>query len=554
MKATDLHLLELLDVDTDQGSIRFKDRRVLLWDADAFGSLRHELIESLGLELARPILKRFGFANGYRDALMTEKLLHWESDEEWWRACPSLQRHEGKVHPEVKHLKVDRGAHVFEMQVDWTYSYEAEQHLRVLGKADAPVCWTLAGVASGFASALMGEECIVVETECVAMGADCCKVVGKTRKAWAEKGDEVAGDYKAQPLASELSLRDRESRTEQHRQVRRERELAAQKKRSGANRPPDLVSRSAPMENVLTLCETVAGVDSPVLITGESGVGKERIARFIHEQSGHKESRFTVVHCGALPEAQLESELFGHLEGSFPGAHADKLGLLERPETGILYLDEVGAMSPALQVKLLRVLQDGEVWPVGSSAPRQVQVRVLASTNRDLEERVQQGQFRTDLLYRLNVITVDIPPLRTRPEDILPLARVYIQRSCERAGVKIKTLSAEAAEALTEHPWPGNVHELENAIDRAVILTAERSKIGREDLPAAIRSVSANVDNVHYDQVMSIAELERRYVLEVLNRYNGNRTRTAKALGIGANTLWRKLKTWGVPPARGEIL
>jgi DNA-binding NtrC family response regulator len=551
MKASDLHLLELLDIDTDQGSIRFKDRRMLLWDADAFGSLRHELIDSLGVELARPILKRFGFANGYRDALMTEQLLRWASDEEWWLTCPTLQRHEGKVQPDVKHLKVDREANVFEMQVDWTFSYEAEQHLRVLGRADAPVCWTLAGVASGFATALMGEECIVVETECAAMGAPGCKVVGKTRQAWATEGDRVAADYKAQPLASELSLLDRESRTEQHRQIRRERERAAQNKRPVAHRPSDLVARSAHMENVLTLCETVARVDSPVLITGESGVGKERIARFIHEQSEQKGSRFTIVHCGALPEAQLESELFGQLEASFPGAH-DKLGLLERPECGTLYLDEVGAMSPALQVKLLRVLQDGEVWPVGASAPRPVQVRVLASTNRDLEERVQQGQFRTDLLYRLNVITVDIPPLRTRREDILPLARFYIQRACERAGVTIKTLSAEAAQALAEHPWPDNVHELENAMDRAVILTAERSKIGREDLPPAIRSVSAKLRNVHYDQIMPIAELEKRYVLEVLDRYNGNRTKTAKALGIGANTLWRKLKGWGVPPARGD--
>lgn len=553
MKASDLHLLELLDVNTAEGSIRFKDRRMLLWDADAFGSLRHELLESLGIELARPILKRFGFANGYRDALMTEQLLHWDNDEEWWRACPSLQRHEGKVQPNVEHIRVDRVAKEFEMEVEWTYSYEAEQHLRVIGKSDSPVCWTLAGVASGFASALMGEECIVVETDCVAMGAPCCKVVGKTRRAWAEEGDTVAADYKAQPLASELALRDRESRTEQHRQARRERELAERKKRSGSNRPRELASRSTHMENVLTLCETVARVDSPVLITGESGVGKERIARFIHQESDHSESRFTIVDCGALPETTLESELFGHLAGSFAGANADKLGLLERPECGTLYLDEVGAMSPALQVKLLRVLQDGEVWPVGASEPRQVQVRVLASTNRDLEERVQQGQFRTDLLYRLNVITVDLPPLRARPEDILPMARTYIQMSCERAGVTIKTLTAEAAEALADHPWPGNVHELENAIDRAIILSGTRGKIEREDLPPAIRSVSANVSNVHYDQVMSIAELERRYVMEVLDRYNGNRTRTAKALGIGANTLWRKLKGWGVPPARGEI-
>lgn len=552
MKATDLHLLELLNINENEGSIRFKDRRMLLWDADAFGSLRRELIDLLSLEQAQAILKRFGFANGYRDALMTESLLHWDNDEEWWRACPILQSQEGKVQPTVKHLKVDRAAKIFEMEVVWNHSYEAEQHLRVLGKSDHPVCWTLAGVASGFATALMSEECIVVETQCVASGADCCKVVGKTRRAWAELGDDVAAHYKAEPLAEELLARDRESRTEGHRQARREREQA-ERKQVSKRRPKELVCVSPTMARVLTLCETVANVNSPALLTGESGVGKERIARYIHQQSAHNQGRFTVVDCSALQEAPLETQLFGHLAGSLPGVEGARLGLLERPECGTLYLQQISEMSPALQVKLLRVLQDGEVWPIGALEPRPVQVRVLASTNRDLEERAQQGQFRTDLLYRLSVVTIDVPALRARSEDILPLARLYMKTSCAQAGMPEKTLSAEAAEALTEHPWPGNVVELENAIDRAVILTAGRTKIAREDLPNAISSISEHVGNVHHDEVMPIAELERRYVLEVLERYNGNRTRTAKALGIGANTLWRKLKGWGVPPARGEM-
>ncbi len=553
MQARDLHLIELLDVNGDQGAIRFKDRRMLLWDADAFGSLRSELIETIGVDKARPILKRFGFANGYRDALTSEKLLQWESDEEWWRACPSLQRHEGKVRPTVKQVQVDRNSGTFQMEVEWNYSYEAEQHLRAVGPATEPMCWTLAGVASGFASALMSEECIVVETQCVAMGAPCCKVVGKTRRAWGEDGDNVAADYRAVPLANELKLRARESEREDQEQARRNDQKFRQRTRNKDQGSEEFSSRSKEMEQVFNLCETVARVASPALITGESGVGKKRLARFIHDKSVRQAAPFTVIHCGALPEAVLESELFGHNENTFMAGSERKIGLLQRNEGGTVYLDDVGAMSLALQVKLLRAIQDGEVWPVGAHEPQPITVRLLAATHRDLQARVSEGHFRTDLLYRLSVLQIDLPALRKRPDDILPLARICIRRSCERNDVGVKALSAEAAEALMEHPWPGNVHELENAMDRAVLLIGSRDKIQRDDLPPAIRSVSANLGRVQYEQVMSIAELERRYVMEVLGRYKGNRTRTAKALGIGANTLWRKLKGWGVPPARGEI-
>jgi DNA-binding NtrC family response regulator len=552
MKARDLHLLELLEVDGDEGALRFKDRRMLLWDADAFGALRAELIETLGSDQARPILKRFGFANGYRDALMTEKLIRWESDEEWWRACPSLQRHEGKVRPTVQRIEVDRSTGKFHMEVEWNYSYEAEQHLHAQGKSLEPVCWTLAGAASGFASALMNEECIIVETECVAMGAPCCRVVGKTRKEWAADGDRFAADYRALPLSNELQARARESLRQQE-VAKRNGQNGRPKKRASAEGSNGYATRSKEMERILNLCETVARVDSPALLGGETGVGKKRLARHIHQSSRRRDAPFTVIHCGALPEAVLEGELFGHDENSFHAASTGKVGLLQRPAAGTVYLDEIGAMSSALQVKLLRALQDGEVWPVGAHEPHPMTTRLLASSSRNLKAEAEEGNFRSDLLYRLSVLHVEIPALRNRPEDILPLARLCIQQSCVRNNASAKTLSAEAAEALVNHSWPGNVHELENAMDRAVLLTGAADKIEREELPPAIRSVSATLGRVQKEDVMPMAELERRYVIEVLERYEGNRTRTAKALGIGANTLWRKLKGWGVPPARGEI-
>ncbi|MEM9490351.1 MAG: sigma 54-interacting transcriptional regulator, partial [Myxococcota bacterium] len=338
MKAEDLHLLELLDLKPDKGSIQFKNRRMLLWDADAFGNLRHELIESLGLERARPVLRRFGFANGYRDALTTGELFNWDDDTQWWLSCPALQKHEGKVHPDPQHLFVDRENGLFEMEVIWHHSYEADQHLRVFGRSKMPVCWTLAGFASGFSTALMGEEVYVVERECAAMGGSRCRVVGKTRRAWAAVGESHDEEYQAQNLSAELEAREAELRRHRRTLRRRERELA--KLRGGDSKTRGgIIAKSRTMENVLDLAQTVAKVDTTVLIRGESGVGKELLARFVHDESPRGDGPFIAVNCGALPETLLESELFGHVKGSFTGADADKKGLFEAARGGTIFLD-----------------------------------------------------------------------------------------------------------------------------------------------------------------------------------------------------------------------
>ncbi len=549
LKAKDLHLLEFLDLDPDAGSIRFNNRRMLLWDADAFGSLRRELIESLGITQARGILRRFGFANGYRDARTTGEAFHWDNDTEWWLSCPALQKHEGKVQPIPQKLLVDRNAGRFEMEVVWNHSYEATQHRRVFGRADEPVCWTLVGFASGFSTALMGEEVYVVEEQCMALGDPHCRVVGKTKRAWGQRGDLLAAEYEARNLADELESREKELRNHRRALRRRERELERLRGDTTKSRG-GLIAKSREMDKVLDLVRTVARVDSTVLITGESGVGKELLARLIHDDSPRNTGPFVAVNCGALPETLLESELFGHVKGAFTGAHSDKTGLFEAAQGGTLFLDEVGETSAATQVKLLRVLQEKRVRAVGSTQEHPIDVRVVAATNRNLDKMVATQDFRSDLYYRLKVIEVEVPPLRARRDDILPLARSFVAIATKRMNSGPKYLDPDAVDTLTAYAWPGNVRELRNSVERAVILAGDRPKVCRGDLPPQVRNGPASVDSAIFTDVLPIADLERRYVMQVLDRFEGNRTHTAKALGIGANTLWRKLKSWGVPPAR----
>jgi two-component system response regulator HydG len=306
--------------------------------------------------------------------------------------------------------------------------------------------------------------------------------------------------------------------------------------------PGGIVARSAEMERVLDLVARVAPTDATVLIAGESGTGKEIIAKAIHHASARNRGPFVAVNCGALPEALLESELFGHVRGAFTGATAAKRGLLEEAHRGTLLLDEIGEMPPALQVKLLRVLQSGEVRPVGATQASTVDLRVLAATNRDLEHLVRQGTFREDLFYRLNVIALRVPPLRERRDDIAALAEHFLERFARRQG-RALTLARPALERLLSHAWPGNVRELENAMERTAIL-ARGDVVEPDDLPPAIASAAGMPAETPVAE--TLAEAERTHILQVLARHGGSHSRAADALGIGRTTLWRKLKDYGL--------
>jgi len=305
------------------------------------------------------------------------------------------------------------------------------------------------------------------------------------------------------------------------------------------------IGKSEKIKQVFALIDKVAETDSTILIYGESGTGKELIAREIHYKSKRAEGPFVSINCGALPETLLESELFGHVKGSFTGAVRDKEGLLAVAKRGTFFLDEVGETSPAIQVKLLRVLQEKETIPVGGVKPIKVDVRLIAATNADLERNVDEGVFRADLFYRLNVIPVRVPPLRHRKDDIPLLVDHFLKVYCQRTGKVPKTISSEAMDCLVRYEWPGNVRELENCIERAVILEEGRM-LSPEDLPQKIRFGSReHTSSVVSTCNMTLEELEKEYLLKVLDEVGWRKKKAAAILGINPSTLYRKLQRYG---------
>ena len=297
--------------------------------------------------------------------------------------------------------------------------------------------------------------------------------------------------------------------------------------------------------DVLRLAETVAPTESTVLIQGESGTGKEVIARYIHELSNRTDGSFLSINCGALPESLLESELFGHVKGSFTGALKDKSGLFAAAAKGTFFLDEIGETTPATQVKLLRVLQHREVIPVGATEAQPIDTRLVSATNRDLEEEIRRGGFRRDLYYRLNVIAIHLPPLRERPDDIPLLIGSFLERAGAARGEAPKQLSAAAHEAMVNYAWPGNVRELENALERAVILTTgEVIEVGA--LPDRVTAPEpAKLVDERPIRNPTLETIERAYIMWVLQSEAGNKTRAAETLGIDPSTLHRKLSRFG---------
>ncbi len=318
----------------------------------------------------------------------------------------------------------------------------------------------------------------------------------------------------------------------------------------------DMIGQSDEIRRVLNMVDRVSRTDATILIHGESGTGKELIARAIHDNSHRADGSFVSINCGALPESLLESELFGHVKGSFTGAIRDKDGLFKVANAGTFLLDEIGETSLAIQVKLLRVLQEREIIPVGGTKPLKVDVRIIAATNRDLEKEVALGNFRPDLFYRLNVIPIVLPPLRDRRDDIPLLADHFLRRYHADYNGNLKgSVSDEAMDALMNYSWPGNVRELENVIERAVILQEDENQITVSDLAEKIVDGGASDGATAVREMgITLEELEKRYMVQVLNETGWHKKRAAEILGINPSTLYRKIRSYGmeVPGGAGH--
>jgi DNA-binding NtrC family response regulator len=540
MRAEDLHHEELLELDPEGGLIRFAGQRALLLDAVAMGLLRKYLVENFGATAARTVLTQFGFAHGWRMAEAMKVEFEWDSEEEWRRAGPRNVALQGlfRVASEGRGPLSREGSTLLA-------SYEAEQHLLHFGRADAPVCFTICGLISGYISKTTGSEIYVLEDRCLGKGDAACHLLGRTRQEWGDEHAEELRYFEPQRLSECLDVslqRVTETLKAAERKVREHRRALVRVARD-VEEPLGIVARSPAMAQLVDLARRVAKVDPTLLITGESGSGKERIARLVHEESTRAAGPFIAVNCGAITETLLESELFGHTRGAFTGATADRPGLFEAANGGTLLLDEVGEVSAGMQVKLLRALQEREIRRVGENKDRRIDVRVLAATNRDLAQCVAGGSFRQDLYYRLKVVELRVPPLRARRDDILPLARVLLADAALRMKRKVSGLAPRTADQLLHYDWPGNVRELENAIERAVAL-ASGSRVELEDLPEEVRSALPTA--IPRGPVRPLEEIEKEYILAALEQNGGNQTRTAEQLRIGSATLYRKLKSYGL--------
>jgi two-component system response regulator HydG len=318
--------------------------------------------------------------------------------------------------------------------------------------------------------------------------------------------------------------------------------------REAVSRPrlDQIVGQSAAMRRVVELVDRVADSESSILVTGETGTGKELIARAVHEQSRRRGGPFVAINCAALPETLLESELFGHVRGAFTDARITRAGLFVQATGGTLFLDEVGELPVALQPKLLRVLQERRVRPVGGDREVPFDVRLVAATNQDLESRVAERRFRDDLYYRINVIHVALPPLRARGGDVLLLAQRFVERCATDTGKRVMGISAGAAERLVAYSWPGNIRELQNCIERGVAL-AQYETLVVEDLPEKIRSYHHShvlVASEDTTDLVTMEEVERRYICRVMEAVGGNKTLAARILGFDRTTLYRKLEKY----------
>jgi DNA-binding NtrC family response regulator len=533
---SDADLRRMLHFSARDGRIWLAGQRMVLVHAAALGGLRRELMRTIGREQTRRLLLRAGYASGERDAALARQVRGDASVFDMFAVGPQLHMLEGAVQVTPEHFELDIAAGTFHGIFRWDHSWEVETHVRDFGPQDEPVCWMLLGYASGYTSAFMGRPTLFKEVACRACGEAHCRIEGRPLSEWPD-GEVMAHDYAADSLI--VRLEDLQSQVETLRSTLQP-----------ADELGPLIGRSKAFGVVVELLRKAAATQVTVLLTGETGVGKERFARALHAMSTRKGKPFVAVNCAALPGELIESELFGAEKGAFTGSGAARPGRFERADGGTLMLDELGELPLPAQAKLLRVLQHGEIERLGSTQPRKVDVRLIAATNVDLQAAVAGGRFRADLMYRLNVYPIRIPPLRERVDDIEPLAAHLLQRFAALHDKRVAGFTDRALDVMRSYPWPGNVRELENLIERGVILASTGETVDVHELFPTLPGTAAVTVNAAgqleraapsgsealYDDVMrrdlSLDELEDALIQEAVRRADGNLAAAARALGL----------------------
>ncbi len=541
MRVEDLNIGELVEFDSEDGVVRFAGQRALIIDATAKGNLRKELINHFGLSAARAVLTRFGFVQGWRMAEAMQDLFQWESEDDWHHACGRIHMLEGmyRLGPGTPGSLTKEG-------LTLVGSYEAEQHIAHLGRSDTSVCWTICGLTSGYLSRALGKEIYVLEERCIGRGDAVCHLLGRTLEEWGDdRADRAPLLPRREPQGMARALAPPDHREPQGGREEAPREEA--RAHPGGPRGRGSARDDRPELPPCGVSSTSPGGSRrwtpPSSSRARAGRARSSSRSWFTMSPPAQRVRSSPSTAVRSPSRSSRANSSATRAVRSQGAAQDRVGLFEAANGGTLLLDEIGDVSPGMQVKLLRVLQEREIRRVGENKSRPVNVRVMAATNRELAADIAAGRFRKDLYYRLNVVQLHVPPLRDRREDILPLARVLLADAAARFNRPVTGLSPRAADQLLRYDWPGNVRELENAMERAVAL-GRANLIELDELPEEVRQ-AIPIPSVS-GPVRALDEIEKDYILAVLDLNGGNQTRTAEQLGIGSATLYRKLKSFGV--------
>ena len=542
------------------GRIWLDDSRMILLRTEAFGALRQELIESLGIESARGLLTRMGYLAGSKDAALARKVRPNDTQMNMFMVGPQMHGLEGIVRVEMIRMEMNSETGHFYCECLWKDSSEDESHIAIYGLGSEPACWMQIGYASGYSSAFMGKRILFRETECSSMGAAHCRIVGKPVEKWDDAEHDLQY-FQAQPIQ-----RINAAKATVNTQVTTA--FSAEPSTPQQFSPSVAIGASSGFFGVIHRINRVASTRATVLLLGESGVGKSLFATEVHRKSERANLPFVELNCATIPEQLLESELFGVDRGAYTGASETREGKFETADGGTLFLDEIALLSLTAQAKLLRVLQTGELEHLGSTKTRKVDVRVVAATNENLHDAVEQGRFRKDLYYRLNVFPIVIPPLRERRADIPLLLEKLLKQFCERHGRRISGVTNRAMQTLLTHPWPGNIRELENVLERGIILAEEGgaldlthlfsldenqaapTQLGLNELkpsPSSPSDASKNSTAIWATQIVenqnaTLGEIEYALMQAAIQAANGNVSKAATLLGLSRAQLDYRIK------------